>query len=737
MQVRPPFRTVDVHLTTACLAENIQAAALNGELQVLRARVAKVDWLEHQNNTIRDELDQLKKSHQRSLREETQSPTKNRPEARTPLASLSVNKAHNSVTPNKHGDYANFSSLGRDGLIVEHTKLEEKYRKLRGQFSDSVKANELLQKQLRENIQSREKWAQHAKILDVQSTARKRRIEKLKARLSVVSQDAGVDASFVSDTQSEAGDGNIQQEKQPERSALNRANSPALSPQDILGNTDRESPVLDGTCVTEGTDRAPSLPPLPKLRDEAIHINRSAEPSSDTPIIVAERSVRKRRRDESSAIQTPAATRIKREEGSDPIVTSEQRRFMAHESIDFDNAEDMVETPRKNRNNRATSQTAVRNRSLDRRDRTSSTREGSSDASDAYERTSAHVQERDQAAAAQWRVDVQRDEHMETMDHNGPIDRSSALDVYVAPGPKRVSRQPRSKAVTGSALRGGIASLVEDGTILKSHPDSSARNAIKSGKLASLLNNVVSPEREAISLPLNLNAKEAATSHILQLPPKRALRFESGEDGIANVVKAPSTPAVNISKRTPSAMRVNKTPQSSKAVPLRERPAWSLKRTDFKINPKHNDGHDFAYGAVVRGKARAELPGCTKEECCGKHFRPLALAQLPDTGHIAFTSLLESFLGDDAHKLGSMTKDEKEKLWVEAKIRELSNKYGKHRERYSGMHEPPGWSRMGFPSTQEEDEDRETAKRLESDEVELRLREALNGGKYIFRDEDP
>lgn len=652
------------------------------------------------------------------------------------------------MSSTKYSAHTDLGSLSREELVVEHSKLEEKYRKLRSQFSDSVAANELLQKQLRENIQSREKWAQHAKDLETQSNARKQKIEKLKAKLSAVSHlGVGVDSSFAPETHSLAENEHNWKERRLEQPAVDYTGASALWPPEVLDDTNRESSALGGT---DDTERAPSLPPLPQSRNVAPEQHRPTEPSSDTPVIIAERSVRKRRRNDETSVQTPAATRIKLEDSSDPVVTSEQRNFSAHESVDFDNAEDMVETPRKIRTrathstSRAAPPTNARSHPVPQDD-TSSAENQTADKFDQHDSMSAHVQERDQAAA-RWRETIQEDEYTTEMDYDEPVDRSSALHPYDRAEPKATARKPKSQTIITSALRKGIASLAEDGNAVGSNLKARGRVSAKSGRLANLLNTVASPEREAINLHSDRRAREMLTSHAahLTMPPKRTLPFQQPESSAHQVPNALLTPLTNKSNRTPSATKVDMTrldapdkhkPQGN--IPLRKRPSWSLNRSDFKLNPKYNEGYDYAFGDVVRGRARASLPGCSKEECCGKLFRPLAQAQLPETGHIAFTSLLESYLGDEAGKLGSMTKDEKENMWIEAKIKELSDKHGKHRERHSGMREPPGWDRMGFPSTQEEQEDREAANRLELDEVELRYREAIKKGKYLFRDEEP
>jgi hypothetical protein len=168
----------------------------------------------------------------------------------------------------------------------------------------------------------------------------------------------------------------------------------------------------------------------------------------------------------------------------------------------------------------------------------------------------------------------------------------------------------------------------------------------------------------------------------------------------------------------------------------------NLGRDEFKINPDFNNGEDYAFTEVVRGRAeRADLPGCTDPDCCGKHFRAMAQAERQAAGSSlihrpADIKLLEDYLGDLQYKLGSMTRQEKEELWLEAKTRDLANKHGKHRHRFSRRQSPPGFWNADFPTTQESQEERDEEARRERALIEERYKDAMRGGgKWLFRDE--
>ena len=58
--------------------------------------------------------------------------------------------------------------------------------------------------------------------------------------------------------------------------------------------------------------------------------------------------------------------------------------------------------------------------------------------------------------------------------------------------------------------------------------------------------------------------------------------------------------------------------------PLRARPSTNLSLDNFKINPDWNQGYDFAFDEVIRKhEQRKCMPNCTKLGCCGDQFRKI------------------------------------------------------------------------------------------------------------------
>jgi hypothetical protein len=98
--------------------------------------------------------------------------------------------------------------------------------------------------------------------------------------------------------------------------------------------------------------------------------------------------------------------------------------------------------------------------------------------------------------------------------------------------------------------------------------------------------------------------------------------------------------------------------------------------------------------------------------------------------------LLEEYMGDNKGRLRTMSRSEREETLIRAKARELANKAGKHRHAYERRRSPPGFWRADFPDTQETNEDRLAAAKLERELVQQRYEEAMRSrGKWVFRDE--
>ena len=195
--------------------------------------------------------------------------------------------------------------------------------------------------------------------------------------------------------------------------------------------------------------------------------------------------------------------------------------------------------------------------------------------------------------------------------------------------------------------------------------------------------------------------------------------------------------SMRASEKRHSAQRSNISP-SDRQQRLRYKPIKELKVHDFKPNPAFNQGFSYAFSEAVRKRGdRLCLPGCTNPECCGSTFRRLAeaLEPLPAPQEEAF---LQEYLGDAYNTVIStqMSSDERAELILQARTKKMAKENGKHREAYERRRTPPGFWRVDFPTTQEQEEDRVRAKEQEVSAVQERWLDAMRGGgRWVFRDE--
>lgn len=476
-----------------------------------------------------------------------------------------------------------------------------------------------------------------------------------------------------------------------------------------------EDPLLQSTQGDPDEAETEDLPLLPTdARDQGAPVIKS-EPSSDVPVVVSEKRL-KRRRVEENGHAVAAYSRIKAEStSSSPITASEHYHFNIQESIDLDDIAQRITTPRKRKDLEALA--AV-----------------------------------DESSRIARKLDLGRPDTLQQP--TGRLQGPSVLTPIS--GNKRMTRwtADEKNAPPKDTLAHGIATLAEDGTFYgKQRLDKALKamhtpTSMAKGRLDTLLNTSTPDGATTISrTPQARHSERASGEHTpldLLFPQPRELPFEKmlRQTKQRQALSADmATPSRRIDKRVPGRDRSPVKGRIS-ATGLRHKPLAELRLDDFKVNPSSNDGQDFAFSEVVRDRdERAGLRGCTDLHCCGKHFRALALSQRPDPPLTAAQrqeeqKLLEEYLGDDAWRLASMAKDERDEIWIKAKTEELANKYGRHRHRFSRMQSPPGFWNADFPNTQELAADKEEALKREKRAIAERYREAMRpGGMWLFRDE--
>ena len=174
--------------------------------------------------------------------------------------------------------------------------------------------------------------------------------------------------------------------------------------------------------------------------------------------------------------------------------------------------------------------------------------------------------------------------------------------------------------------------------------------------------------------------------------------------------------------------------------PLRARPLHRLRLEDFKLNPAHGD---FAYHDSIRKHdEKKALSGCTKPHCprckdLRKFVESSGYANLsPQNLDEIDERLIEDFLGGDTQRVKNLSEKERKEILADAKLKQFADKFGKHRTLFGRAKSPVGFWDVGFPSTQEEEANREAARGRGREMVEERYWEAIRkGGMWVFADD--
>ncbi|KAK9356794.1 hypothetical protein V1523DRAFT_400535 [Lipomyces doorenjongii] len=212
----------------------------------------------------------------------------------------------------------------------------------------------------------------------------------------------------------------------------------------------------------------------------------------------------------------------------------------------------------------------------------------------------------------------------------------------------------------------------------------------------------------------SITDKSSCTAH------KSRVRVLSSETA------ATSSPSARLVPRTPlisdDVARENKGRDrysSSMRKPPGER-EWTLE--DFVINPNYNHNLDYAYHDVVRGRERNCIHGTDCRDCQAFYKLVGPVTPLPsgpkwNDNSPATPSRAEKGTpsGDDA-------------------VQKMIATASRHRTLWERPPSPVGFWRSEFPSTQEEIEEKQEARRRYQKKVQERYEEALKNGKYLFKE---
>ncbi|KAI9743992.1 MAG: hypothetical protein M1818_002726 [Claussenomyces sp. TS43310] len=450
------------------------------------------------------------------------------------------------------------------------------------------------------------------------------------------------------------------------------------------------------------------------------------ESQTDSPVFVSSRSVRKTKSHGSAGATTsPGKVKVKDELEEIRSSTLDQLRpqcLDSHDSVDLDEVGEKVDTPKKTRRFLEASRAMYRRQA-----------DSAKVKNESYNHTSLARDSALQPQSPNKRVLPRTTDSARIFKRRRTYDRVQGADLFAEDGENGFGSDHSYKH--GRSLK--------DKLRIEQRKDHNTR-------LDNLLN-TPSPRRQPMT-PVAVSKAEGLKASATDPIPRRKL-IDNGEPSSGYAGRGSASTAKLISPMRKSARKAH-VPQTKEEMtaleaddpdhePFRARPLRRLGLDHFKVNPSSNEGYDYAFADVIRGKEQRKcLAGCTNPECCGNAFRKLAeITMATDEEQTSSQEerdrrLLEDFLGSRRDQLLTMSMSEKSSLLVQARARDLAKKHGKHRYTFERRRSPPGFWRADFPTTQEEEEDRAEAAKIERGLVEQRYNEAMReGGAWMFRDE--
>jgi len=161
--------------------------------------------------------------------------------------------------------------------------------------------------------------------------------------------------------------------------------------------------------------------------------------------------------------------------------------------------------------------------------------------------------------------------------------------------------------------------------------------------------------------------------------------------------------------------------------PLRARPVSRLSLQHFKPNPRWLDSHGVSYDEFLHGQNATRINVLAE-----------TLPKVPGQDGLSDDEVLLDFLGPGSEtRIAGLTQLAKKNLLAEAKVKRVAQAFGKQRADYDREQDPPGFWSTDMPGTQEDEENKEKARKMERDEVKRRYEDAIKHGqgRWVFADE--
>lgn len=690
----------------------------------------------------------------------------------------------------------------------DHARLARDYNLLNINFRNMRDAKERLVRTARSARASALQWKQYAEKLDKRSTS--------DSTLAIPPErPATPDSDNTSSRPSTADPGKKLRTGFFDKAARSPLHIVETLDQDLTpkaalvwtGHSDQSLPEAGGRLSEAGeVSNAPrSAIPSSSQATESdsgtqFHSDDGPRIPSSPPVIISER-VLKRKRGEAASVPfeigergegTPAKPiNIKSEPQSSPHETHTARKLNRVETLDLDEVDDRIDTPRKRqrRQERQKLMAASKPSPLNLLSHQRSTSLPPVAKDDAGNRPSLRLD----GGLKPVHHDV--DEEMMLPQDDRALSEPTAVDCGKHDTPSRSNATrvlhpistnqkvlPRTSDIHQKTKRrdrdrGAKALYVvaEDGNFSSTTEKPLSRRNSSNADLLDHLLDEPAPTRKQLTSP----AAKNSTRHGRRIPPELpslSPNKENRNPPIHSDFKQLPTPCTTRSKNlasetpfdsnrkrknaadnvTPSRGRPDPPSRSNGALPrppLRSKPVDALNMDDFRLNPKAKGGLDLAYADPIRGKeARSHMDGCTDPKCanCGDQLQALA-AELDFTfGSHLFAStqdenltneekLIKFYLGDtfDLEEVQAMKQEEKTHMILQAKTKLLANSVGRHKIRPMGRAKsPPGFWNFDMPTTQQLEAQREEADARQKEVIAERRREAMRpGGRWTFRDE--
>ncbi|KAK6360794.1 hypothetical protein TWF730_006916 [Orbilia blumenaviensis] len=322
-----------------------------------------------------------------------------------------------------------------------------------------------------------------------------------------------------------------------------------------------------------------------------------------------------------------------------------------------------------------------------------------------------------------------------------PSEKAARSPLGEIPDPNNGPPEPSTGNITSrqpANRKKNLTNAAED------EGNSNKENPPAVGKLTDMLstptqNNRLPPMVARSTGALKLKRRSLGSMSTTRQPMKRSsLNFPSHSEatGVVETTNAVATPG---EKRLPegpqgsSHKKKRRTEGSSTTPAPEQKPDDPFSPSKYRINKNKNDGLGFAFGEVVRDKARKDcLPKCVKE-CC----RDLASGKLHDMWEPPVAYQAPKFSSVDSSppgEVGEASKNLQYKEWNEAREKSERNLgFGKHRAQHQKAAEVMGYWESDFPTTQQLEEQRKESDRRYMEKGFERYEQANKGGMYERR----